>query len=111
VPEFKIINCNRFSHVLSHLGVQQINPGISLYNLICQEKAMDVDCPGSLVRALSIVLQQNGELVVLVQDALLDIVPLFFHEEFGPKDHLWHIVGTHWTFCCFWCSTSASPKC
>jgi len=73
-----------------------LNPEISLLNLICQEKVTDVDCSGSLARAsLSIVLQQNGGLVFLVQDVLLDIVPLFFHKELGPKDHLCQVVGTY----------------
>jgi len=44
-----------------------LHPEISLLNLIHQEKVTDVDCSGSLARAsLSIVLQQNGGLVVMV---------------------------------------------
>jgi len=73
-----------------------LNPEISLLNLVRQEKVTDVDGSGSLARAsLSIVLQQNGGLVVLAQDVLLDIAPLFFHKELGPKDHLCHVIGTH----------------
>jgi len=73
-----------------------LNPEIFLFKLIHQEKVTDVDCSGCLARAaLSIALQQNGRFVVLTQDVLLDIIPLLFHKELGPEDHLCYVIGTH----------------
>ena len=56
-------------------------------HLICNKKVTNVNGSGPLARALlTVVFQQNGALVVLVKNVLLDIVALGFQKQLGPKN-------------------------
>ena len=61
------------------------NTEIALFDLIMNEKETNIQCPGTLPRAgLTILGQNDGTLVVLVQSILLDINALCLQKQTSP---------------------------
>ena len=78
---FGEIVCNHF------LRGQIFNHDIAFLHLICDKKVTNVNGLGSLARALlTVVLQHNGALVVLIKNVFLDFVTLGFQKQLRPKD-------------------------
>jgi hypothetical protein len=87
-----------FTHVVStHLhGGQILNIQVVLGHLITQEEVPNIQSPCPLTGTLlAIGFQNNGTLVVLVEDVVLDGVSLCLHEELGPQYHSDRIISAN----------------
>ncbi len=91
----------RLGHIISHhLACRTIlNAQLSLLNLIRHEEITNVEGAGALaVASLAILLKQDGALVVLIEDVLVNVIPMGFQKQLGPQDHGHHIVHSN-QFC------------
>ena len=88
-PKFvKLFALQRLGHaVCNHVfSGTMFHCQIAFLYLVCDKEIANVKRPSSLARRLlTIGLKQNGTLVVLTQDILVDFMALFLQEQFCPQ--------------------------
>ena len=94
----KLVALQGLGHVVgNHLISRAVfNSKVALFNLVREKEITDIQSTSALTRAaLSILLQKNSTLVILVQDVLVNLVPLRLHKQFRPEDVHRCIIRSH----------------